>query len=96
MKEPKLIGKCVNLMKSSTNVTISVKTRIGIDDMDIGKPLDDFVETTFIFHNVFQFVSNVTVENMPFFLNLQMAHLSTIRCVRSKSLHRNFDSSRKF
>ena len=45
MKEPKLIGKCVNLMKSSTNVTISVKTRIGIDDMDIGKPLDDFVET---------------------------------------------------
>ena len=45
MKEPKLIGKCINLMKSSTKLTISIKTRIGIDDMDIGKPLDEFIET---------------------------------------------------
>jgi tRNA-dihydrouridine synthase A len=46
MKEPELIGKCIYRMKSSTRLTVSIKTRIGIDDMDIGKPLDDFIKRT--------------------------------------------------
>ena len=31
-------------MQSSTKLAVSVKTRIGVDDMDIGKPLDEFIK----------------------------------------------------
>jgi tRNA-dihydrouridine synthase A len=43
MAEPKLVADCVSAMSEACSVPITVKCRIGIDEMDIGKPLDEFV-----------------------------------------------------
>lgn len=43
MAEPKLVADCVRAMTEATNVPVTVKCRIGIDDMDVGDPLNDFV-----------------------------------------------------
>ncbi|MEL1236419.1 MAG: tRNA dihydrouridine(20/20a) synthase DusA [Candidatus Neomarinimicrobiota bacterium] len=57
MKEPKLVASCINQMKKSTNIPITVKCRIGVDNMNTDKHLDHFVEEvsfagcdTFIIH----------------------------------------------
>lgn len=57
MKEPKLVASCINQMKKSTNIPVTVKCRIGIDNMNTDKHLDHFVEEvsfagcdTFIIH----------------------------------------------
>ncbi len=44
MAEPDLVAKCIAAMKEQTSRPVTVKCRIGIDDMDIGKPLDDFAD----------------------------------------------------
>ncbi|MCF6326333.1 MAG: tRNA dihydrouridine(20/20a) synthase DusA [Devosiaceae bacterium] len=44
MAEPEHVAKCIVAMKEQTDRPVTVKCRIGIDDMDIGKPLDDFVD----------------------------------------------------
>ena len=57
MKEPELVSECINEMYKSVNVPITVKCRIGVDDMDKESELDRFVEevsssgcNTFIIH----------------------------------------------
>ena len=57
MKEPKLVAECVSLMAKNTNIPITVKCRIGVDDMDEDSGLDDFINhvkdagcETFIVH----------------------------------------------
>ena len=57
MKEPELVSECVNEMCKSVNIPVTVKCRIGVDDMDKESTLDRFVEevssfgcSTFIIH----------------------------------------------
>ena len=57
MKEPRLVSKCINEMHKSVNIPVTVKCRIGVDDMDKESALDRFVEevsssgcSTFIIH----------------------------------------------
>ena len=57
MKEPKLVAKCVSNMKNSVSIPVTVKCRIGVDDMDQDAQLDRFIEqvsfegcNTFIIH----------------------------------------------
>ena len=57
MAEPGLVADCVNAMAGAVNVPVTVKCRIGIDDQDDDKDLENFVSTvaragcsTFIVH----------------------------------------------
>ena len=57
MKEPELVSKCVNAMKDSVDIPVTVKCRIGVDDMDEDAQLDKFIKEvsssgceTFIIH----------------------------------------------
>jgi len=43
MAEPALVAECVGAMHAATSLPVTVKCRIGIDDMDTGAPLDAFV-----------------------------------------------------
>jgi tRNA-dihydrouridine synthase A len=45
MAEPALVAQCVDAMKQVTNMPITVKTRIGIDEQDSYQFLTDFIET---------------------------------------------------
>ena len=44
MAEPKLVAECVNEMQSATNLPVTVKSRIGIDDLDSYEFLHTFIE----------------------------------------------------
>jgi tRNA-dihydrouridine synthase A len=44
MAEPQLVAACVKAMQAVTNADISIKSRIGIDDMDDYEGLRNFVE----------------------------------------------------
>ena len=44
MAEPALVAQCVAAMQDSTDLPVTVKCRIGIDDMDPETGLDDFVD----------------------------------------------------
>jgi len=57
MKEPKLVAKCISQMKEATTLPVTVKCRIGVDDMDQNIHLDHFINevssagcNTFIIH----------------------------------------------
>ena len=57
MKEPEIVSKCVYAMKKSVDIPITVKCRIGVDDMDEDAYLDKFIREvsfsgceTFIIH----------------------------------------------
>ena len=57
MKEPGLVSKCIYAMKKSVNIPVTVKCRIGVDDMDEDTYLDKFIKEvsfagceTFIIH----------------------------------------------
>ena len=57
MKEPNLVGDCINEMKNACNLPITVKTRIGYDDVDDYGSLKKFLHIikkagskTFIIH----------------------------------------------
>ena len=57
MKEPKLVAKCISQMKEATTLPVTVKCRIGVDDMDQNIHLDNFINevssagcNTFIIH----------------------------------------------
>lgn len=45
MAEPALVGDCISAMQAAVSVPVTVKTRIGIDDMDSYEELHRFVET---------------------------------------------------
>jgi tRNA-dihydrouridine synthase A len=44
MAEPELVAQCVDAMKQVTDIPITVKTRIGIDEQDSYQFLTDFIE----------------------------------------------------
>ena len=44
MAEPNLVADCISAMIGATNRPISVKLRLGIDEQDIEKPLDDLID----------------------------------------------------
>ncbi len=57
MREPALVAACVASMRTAVGVPVTVKCRIGVDDMDDDEGLRDFVDTvaaagcdTFIVH----------------------------------------------
>ena len=57
MAEPELVGKCVSSMMTSVSLPVTIKCRIGIDDRDSQRELEDFIGTvadagcdTFIVH----------------------------------------------
>lgn len=57
MKEPDVVADCVEAMQKAVNIPVTVKCRIGIDDLDNFEFLDTFVNkiadkgcTTFILH----------------------------------------------
>jgi tRNA-dihydrouridine synthase A len=45
MAEPALVADCVRAMRDATDVPVTVKCRIGIDDQDTERTLDRFVDT---------------------------------------------------
>jgi tRNA-dihydrouridine synthase A len=45
MAEPTLVAECVRAMRDATDVPVTVKCRIGIDDQDTEGTLDRFVDT---------------------------------------------------
>jgi tRNA-dihydrouridine synthase A len=45
MAEPELVGDCVAAMRQSTHLPVTVKTRIGIDDIDSYEHLHHFIST---------------------------------------------------
>ena len=57
MKEPNLVADCLSKMQASTNLPVTIKTRIGYDDVEDYKNLHNFISTlkstgikTFIIH----------------------------------------------
>lgn len=44
MKEPELLGSCVEAMMNNCNIPVSVKSRIGVDDMNNYSELSDFIK----------------------------------------------------
>jgi len=44
MADPSLVADCVNQMQSATNIPVTVKSRIGIDDLDSYEFLHTFIE----------------------------------------------------
>ncbi len=43
MAEPKLVAECIDAMKNSVKIPVTVKSRVGIDDMDTYAELADFI-----------------------------------------------------
>lgn len=57
MKEPALVADCLSAMRESVSIPITLKTRIGVDDLDSYENLTNFIKqvsasgcTTFIMH----------------------------------------------
>ena len=57
MREPELVSKCIYAMRKSISIPVTVKCRIGVDDMDEDAYLDKFIKEvsfsgceTFIIH----------------------------------------------
>ena len=57
MREPELVSKCIYAMKKTISIPVTVKCRIGVDDMDEDAYLDKFIKEvsfsgceTFIIH----------------------------------------------
>jgi len=44
MKKPNLVAKCVRAITNKVNIPVSVKCRIGVDDMDEEEDLNTFIE----------------------------------------------------
>jgi tRNA-dihydrouridine synthase A len=44
MAEPELVAECVRAMRGATDLPVTVKCRLGIDEQDIEAPLDHFVD----------------------------------------------------
>ncbi len=45
MKEPELVAECVNAMQVAADIPVTVKTRIGVDDLDSYEHLCRFIDT---------------------------------------------------
>ena len=44
MKDPKLVSKCLFAMKEKSKKVISVKCRIGVDDIDSESDINNFID----------------------------------------------------
>ena len=44
MAEPEIVQDCVSAMREATDKPVTVKCRIGIDDMDVDSGLDNFID----------------------------------------------------
>ena len=44
MRKPNLVAKCVKAIKNNVNIPVSIKCRIGVDDMDEEKDLNTFIK----------------------------------------------------
>jgi tRNA-dihydrouridine synthase A len=44
METPKLVAECVKVIQENCQIPVTIKCRIGVDDMDEIKGLDDFVD----------------------------------------------------
>ena len=44
MKSPKLVAECVKVIQDKCHIPVTIKCRIGVDDMDEIKGLDEFVD----------------------------------------------------
>ena len=44
MAEPQLVADCMTKMRAASDIPMTVKCRIGIDDMDEEQGLDDFID----------------------------------------------------
>ena len=44
MKTPKLVSECIRAMQDSSKIPITIKCRIGVDNMDEIEGLDDFID----------------------------------------------------
>ena len=45
MAEPPLVGECIAAMKAAVSIAVTVKCRLGIDDQDPERSLEDFAES---------------------------------------------------
>lgn len=45
MAEPELVSRCVAAMRQAADIKVSVKTRLGIDELDSDEFLDKFIDT---------------------------------------------------
>ena len=46
MQEPDLVAKCIQAMTKATNLPITIKTRIGYNDVEDFNFLKSFIQTT--------------------------------------------------
>ena len=46
MQEPKLVAKCVEAMSKATKLPVTIKTRIGYNEVENFKFLKSFIQTT--------------------------------------------------
>ena len=44
MKDPKLVAECVKTIQNNCQIPVTIKCRIGVDDMHVVQGLDDFVD----------------------------------------------------
>ena len=44
MRNPNLVAKCIKAIKNNVNIPVSIKCRIGVDDMDEEKDLNIFIK----------------------------------------------------
>ena len=44
MKDPKLVAECVEMIQNNCQIPVTIKCRIGVDDMHVVQGLDDFVD----------------------------------------------------
>ncbi|QFT32577.1 putative tRNA-dihydrouridine synthase [Labrenzia sp. THAF82] len=47
MQEPDLVAKCVSAMKDAVDIPVTVKCRLGVDDQDTERALDDMADKVF-------------------------------------------------
>ena len=87
MAKPQIIAECVQSIKEITDIPVSVKSRIGIDDQDSYEFLYDFIKTvnnsgceTFIIHARKAILSGISPKQ-----NLSIPQLNYDRVYRIKS-----------
>ena len=64
METPKLVAECVKVIQENCQIPVTIKCRIGIDDMDEIKGLDDFVDEVSLLGTKLFIIRNLKVERM--------------------------------
>lgn len=61
MKEPKLVAECLKKMKQATKLPISVKCRLGVDDLDSFDFFKEFIETIYNVSGIDNFIIHARI-----------------------------------